>query len=48
MLGFERILEERNLWLFRIVLGPIPLLMWAASLVAVYCIFRGPDYPHPP
>jgi hypothetical protein len=48
MLGFERILEERNLWLFRIVFGPIPLLMWAASLAAVYCFFHGPDYPHPP
>jgi hypothetical protein len=44
MLGFERVLEERNLWLFRILFGPIPLLMWAASLSAVYCFFHGPDY----
>jgi hypothetical protein len=39
------LMPERKLWLFRIVLGFIPALIWVASLSAVYCFFHGPDYP---
>jgi hypothetical protein len=45
MLGLKRLLEERYLWAFRLLFGPIPSLMWAVSLIGLYCFFHGADYP---
>jgi hypothetical protein len=45
MFGLQKVLEERHLWLFRTLFGPIPLLMWVVSVVAVYCFFHGSELP---
>lgn len=36
------VLEEGNLWAFRIMFGAFPLLMFAASVAGIYCFFHGP------
>jgi hypothetical protein len=39
------LLEERNLWRFRLLHAPILLLMWVVSFGALYCFFHGTDLP---
>ena len=38
--------EDSSVWLVR-ALGIIPVLMWAAAAMGVYCFFHGPDLPPP-
>lgn len=42
---YPGLLEERKLWVFRLLHAPVLLLMWVMSLVAVYCFFHGTDLP---
>lgn len=42
---YPGLVEERNLWRFRLLHAPILMLLWAVSLSAVYCFFHGSDFP---